>query len=206
MPLINGLQVLSGNAVGFRTDVPAAGVPRRAGWPYSRITEVLVTPAAPDANSVVVSGIALSQAGALHIFDATAGLPAGAVLVNGIALTSQGAMCVAPNPAAVYVKGWPVDMLGRVCVAPPLNLPGAFTFNVPVPGPTIVGLSWTPSTYAAGFQIFRDAVLVKELPGDTLSSFDEPPGAGTYTYSILAVNEVGTTASTPPSHSVVFPA
>jgi hypothetical protein len=202
---INGILVIEGAVVAFSADAPPAAAPRRAGLAYTDAEELYVTAAAVGPTSSNVEGIAVSAAGALHVFDASAGLPAGAVLLNGIAFTSNGAMCYAPNVEFVANRGWPVDALGRICTIPPLNLPGAFTFNVPAVNPVAgtVTLSWTPSLYASRYTIFRDGAPIKLLPSSSLTSFDTP-GVGTFTYEVRAGNENGVTASTPPTQDATL--
>jgi hypothetical protein len=146
--------------------------------------------------------------GTYGYLSVTFAIPIVPFYVNGFLVSEQGELVVAAaTPIEGYNHGWPIDATGRLCInATGSVVPGAFTFSPPVVGPAIVDLTWTASAGAVLYQLYRDGVVFKNIPGGTLNSFDTPPGPGTYTYAVTAVNGNGTTLPTPPSYSgIVFP-
>jgi hypothetical protein len=73
--------------------------------------------ATPDATDAWLNGFRYSTAGALRIYDASAGLPANTSSNQGITMSSTGLACVniaAVGSDVVYVNGVPVTNDGRI--------------------------------------------------------------------------------------------
>ena len=96
---------LSGTPDGF-----AAGQGYIAGKPF-------VATASGTATDGFLGGFRYSSTGALRVFDAGAGVPAGSVLNAGIAVTPDGAACFIATASAsatgVAIMGITVDGNGR---------------------------------------------------------------------------------------------
>jgi hypothetical protein len=64
-----------------------------------------------------VNGLSFTVAGALCVFDASAGLPADAVYANGLPLTPEGLLCIDAVNAFSHVQGGiPFTAIGAVYV------------------------------------------------------------------------------------------
>lgn len=90
---INKLNVLNSNVGLVQT---SASINFLGGWAYDTRNYLRITQSAPN-NPTFVDGIATDSTGAIHVYDASAGLPADTRWVNGLPLTSSGQLCVAFN-------------------------------------------------------------------------------------------------------------
>jgi hypothetical protein len=64
------------------------------GWAYDSRSYARVTQAAPSASARFIEGIAVDGAGAVHILDASFGLPPNVRWVGGLPLTTSCQLCV----------------------------------------------------------------------------------------------------------------
>jgi len=87
---INGLLVLN-SSVGLVQTTTSQNY--RSGMAYDGRSYLRVTQAAPSGANFI-RGIAVNGTGAVHIFDASAGIPANAFWQDGLAVTPSGQLCV----------------------------------------------------------------------------------------------------------------
>ncbi|MBV9071119.1 MAG: PKD domain-containing protein [Acidobacteria bacterium] len=90
----------------------------------------------------------------------------------------------------------------NVCPPPAFTLTASATCNPIVSPPqSMVALNWTAAATATTYQILRDGAQIVSVSGNT-TTFNDSPGAGTFSYLVRAVGPGGSTDSNTASVTV----